>query len=422
MITARDMAIAPAPPMPLPVPVVSFRERILLMVLFVTVLTSSVAFIEPSPHDALMGLLAGTCLVAGVRFERRTALLIMLLLTWNVAGLISLLNVASDGKAIQYSATSFYLAVAAIIFACLFAQNTMPRLASMRTAYIASATITALAGIAGYFHIFPGSDLFQVNGRALGTFKDPNVFGPFLIWPTLIMMTRMLLREISARALIILATLLLGILLSFSRGAWINFGAAGAVTLALLFMTAPTPQVRLRLVGVSVFGLCAFAGFLVLLLSFNSVQEMFAARAHVQSYDVGEGGRFQLQELALRALLEYPIGMGPFEFARVYGLQQHNVYLQAFMVYGWLGGVVYLLMLAVTLMVGFRNVMVTTPWQPYLITAIAAFTGNVVEGAVIDTDHWRHFFLLLGIVWGLSAATMNLAQYRQLSPRLAVAS
>jgi len=65
--------------------------------------------------------------------------------------------------------------------------------------------------------------------------------------------------------------------------------------------------------------------------------------------------------------------------------------------------------------------MVTTPWQPYLITAIAAFSGNVVEGGVIDTDHWRHYFLLLGMIWGLSVATMNLLQYRQAAPGLAVA-
>ena len=48
-----------------------------------------------------------------------------------------------------------------------------------------------------------------------------------------------------------------------------------------------------------------------------------------------------------------------------------------------------------------------TPWQPYVITAFAAFVGEVAEGAVIDTDHWRHFFLLLGMVWGLYTATLR---------------
>ena len=56
-------------------------------------------------------------------------------------------------------------------------------------------------------------------------------------------------------------------------------------------------------------------------------------------------------------------------------------------------------------MVGLRGVLVPTPWQPYLIAAFGAFVGEVLEGFVIDTDHWRHFFLLLGMIWGLSAAT-----------------
>jgi len=38
------------------------------------------------------------------------------------------------------------------------------------------------------------------------------------------------------------------------------------------------------------------------------------------------------------------------------------------------------------------------------------FIGEVAEGFVIDTDHWRHFFLLLGIIWGLAAATFREAR------------
>ena len=164
---------------------VPLRERILLIVLFITVLASSVAFIEPSPHDALMGVLALACVVAGVRFHRTLALLVLLLVIWNVSGLISLINVLDVDKTIQYAATSVYLAVAAILFACLFADNTLPRLTTMRIAYVVTAVCVSLAGVAGYFHAFPGSQIFAPTGRALGAFKDPNVFGPFLIWPAL---------------------------------------------------------------------------------------------------------------------------------------------------------------------------------------------------------------------------------------------
>jgi len=150
------------------------------------------------------------------------------------------------------------------------------------------------------------------------------------------------------------------------------------------------------------------------LLSIPSVHELFLNRANaINPYDVGQGGRFQLQELALRNLLDYPNGMGPFEFARTFGLQQHNVYLQGFLVYGWIGGVAYILMLLVTLFVGLRSALIATPWQVPTICTFGTFVGEVGEGTVIDTDHWRHFFLILGMVWGFAAATRRHVQRSQ---------
>ena len=399
------MAMAPAPPMQ--AYAVPLRERILLVVLFVTVLMSSVAFIEPSPHDALVGVLAVACLIAGVRFERILALPLLLLLVWNVAGIMSLVNVVGEEKTTQYVGTSVYLAVAAMVFACLFAQNTMPRLATMRAAYVLTATAVSLAGIAGYFRLFPGAhELFAPFDRALGAFKDPNVFGPFLIWPALVVLERMLVRRIRITDVTIVAIMLLALLLSFSRGAWLHFAVSCAVMVGLSFLAAPTQGLRLRIFAMSAVGIVTLAAFIAILLSFDTISAMFQERAQLfQHYDAGQGGRFHLQELALTDMLKFPNGMGPFEFSRVHGLQQHNVYLQAFLVYGWAGGIAYLLLLAATFWVAFRCVFVRTPWQHYLITALAAFAGEVVEGFVIDTDHWRHFFLLLGIIWGLAAAT-----------------
>lgn len=403
--------------MPWQTPAVALKERVLLMVLYLTVLASSVAFIEPSPHDGLMLVLLVFSFVAGVRFDRFLALPLVLLLAWNVAGLMSLLSVAGEQKTIQYAATSVYLAVAALLFACLFAQNTMARISTMRSAYVLTATIVSLAGIAGYFSLFPGAHaLFATFDRALGGFKDPNVFGPFLIWPALIVIERMLVRRISPADFVIVVILQLGILLSFSRGAWIHFAISTLVAVGLTFIAAPTQRVRMRIFTLSAISVATLAVLFVALLSFNVIGEMFAQRAQlIQYYDVGEGGRFKLQQLALAALLDFPNGMGPFEFAKVYGLQQHNVYLQAFLVYGWAGGLSYLMLLIATFWVALRSMFVRTPWQPYLITAFAAFVGLAIEGFVIDTDHWRHFFLLLGMIWGLAAATRN-ATRRNLMP------
>ncbi|HZL40187.1 MAG TPA: O-antigen ligase family protein [Pseudolabrys sp.] len=411
MITAQDIAIhRAAPALHAPrAPAVAFTERLLLMVLFVTVLASSVAFIEPSPHDALMGVLAVACLIAGIRFERHVALLFLLLLVWNVAGLVSLLNVAGMEQTTQYAGTSIYLMVAAVLFASLFAHNTMPRIVTVRAAYVLTATVISVAGIAGYFNIFPHAhDLFATYDRALGGFKDPNVFGPFLIWPALVVIERMLARRVHLADVMIVGVLLLALMLSFSRGAWFHFAVSCVVIMILAIATAATDGARMRIVAMSVVAIAVVATFIVFALSFDSIGAMFKERAQlIQSYDVGSGGRFLLQEMALKELLNYPLGMGPFEFSRVYGLQQHNVYLQAFLVYGWAGGMAYLTLLAATLWTALRTMFVRTPWQPYLICAFAAFVGEILEGFVIDTDHWRHFFLLLGMIWGLGAATFN---------------
>jgi hypothetical protein len=34
----------------------------------------------------------------------------------------------------------------------------------------------------------------------------------------------------------------------------------------------------------------------------------------------------------------------------------------------------------------------------------AAFIANAMEGVIIDSDHWRHFYLLAAMVWGLMSA------------------
>ncbi len=386
------------------------RERILLLVLFVTVLVSSVAFIEPSPHDVLMGALAMACMIAGVRLPRLLMLPFLLLVLWSAAGMMSLLNVVDNDKAVQYTATSVYLALAAMIFAGLFAEGSLPRLATMRVAYVISALAASALGIIGYFHLFAGTeDLFTSMGRAQGAFKDPNVFGPFLIWPILIVLQRSLARSVRLRDLAVAAVLLFGLFLSFSRGAWFHCAVSCALMLTLEFFTLPTLRARMRLFVMSAAGLVLLSALLLMLLSFSSIGDMFGERAQLlQSYDVGGSlGRFGLQELALAEVLDFPNGMGPFEFARVHGLQQHNVYLQAALVYGWIGALAYFMLLFATLAAGLRTALVRTPWQPYLITAYAAFVGEVLEGFVIDTDHWRHFFLLLGLIWGLAAATLK---------------
>jgi hypothetical protein len=390
-------------------PAAALPQRLLHFVLFITVLTSSLAFIEPSPHDGLMLVLLVMCVAARVPFDRKLAPLLVLLTVWLVGGCLALIQVGDQQQTIQYVGTSFYLCLAAIMFACLFDGGDPARLSILRRGYLLAALIATTAGYISFFHLLPGSDRFLFNDRVSGTFKDPNVYGPFLIFPLLMLMTALMTRGIRILNLALAAFLLGGLFLSFSRGAWMHFAVSAAVAVAILVAASPDPRLRARIL---LFAAVTAVGTVLLvaaMMSIDTVRDLFLERAKaIQPYDVGPGGRFWEQRLALGVILDHPNGMGPFEFSRVFGMQQHDVYMQGFLVYGWLGGAAYLTLVAVTLAIGLATVRVPAPWQNYLIVAYATFVGEAVEGLIVDTDHWRHFFLLLGLIWGLAVATINL--------------
>jgi hypothetical protein len=330
-------------------------------------------------------------------------------------GLLSLVQVGDQAKPIQYVGTSAYLAIAALMFACLFCDGNLVRLLILRRAYILAALIATAAGYIGFFHLLPGSnvflDLFNSDAnfaRVSSTFKDPNVFGPFLVFPLLLVMIDFLTRGAKLGGLLLMPLLLGGLFLSFSRGAWIHFALSASLTCVMLYATTTSSRTRGQIVLFGGLTVVAVLLFVTALLSIGSVHDLFIERAKaIQPYDVGPGGRFWLQRLALDAILDHPNGMGPFEFSRVFGGQQHDVYMQGFLVYGWLGGAAYLAMVVATLWLGARMVWTPAPWQNYLIAAYAAFVGEAFEGLIIDSDHWRHYFLLLGLTWGLSIASIN---------------
>ena len=68
---------------------------------------------------------------------------------------------------------------------------------------------------------------------------------------------------------------------------------------------------------------------------------------------------------------------------------------------GWLGGLVFLGLVGSTTICGLRHALVRGATQPLFLVAYACFVGNVCEGLVIDIDHWRHFYLLMALVWGM---------------------
>ncbi|MGH6737718.1 MAG: O-antigen ligase family protein, partial [Bradyrhizobium sp.] len=197
----------------------------------------------------------------------------------------------------------------------------------------------------------------------------------------------------------------LAILLAFSRAAWGGLILTSAFILVLMVLTSQTRGERSRIVIITVIAVLGAVLLLAVLLSFDSIDEMFRQRASFdQSYDEGRFGRFGRHILGADMALDLPFGIGPLQFHRYFPEDTHNSYLNAFMSGGWLSGICYPALVFTTVIIGFRHVFVRVPWQRAYLAIFAAFLGTVGESFIIDTDHWRHFWMMLGAMWGMFAA------------------
>jgi len=366
-------------------------------------------FVEPSPYE-IVGIV-GMLLFAATGLSLRAPLvpLVLLLALIEVGYAAAVVQVSDQGKPVLWVMISAFLVSTAVFYAAMLGNNTQRRLELLMRGYLAAAIVAALAAVAGYFHLLGGaSDLLVLNERARGTFNDPNVLGAFLVLPSLLVFQRMLAGRLVVRGMLTLLLMLAALLLSFSRGAWGQFVAAAAILMTLTFVTSRSGRERLRIVLVVIAGLVAVFALIVALLSIEQVAGLLKERAAFeQSYDIGRYGRFGRYALGADLALEQPFGIGPLQFSNRFVEDPHNTFLNAFMSGGWLTGFGYLTLCAVTVATSTRFLFVRTPWQPIYHAVYAAYVGTVAESAVIDIDHWRHYFLLLGVLWGLMAASRS---------------
>jgi hypothetical protein len=370
--------------------------------------SGAIVFIEPSPYE-LVTLVATVLFCAtGVRLRLVFIPLLLLLVLLNVGYSIGAIPLFDDPDVFSWIATSWYMAVTVLFFAMVLSEDTTARLDILRGGLIVGAMIASLAAIAGYFNLVPGGhDLLTLYERGRGTFKDPNVLGAFLILPALFALQSVVTARLSKalRSALAFAIMALAILLAFSRAAWGGLILTSAFMLALMVLTSRSRGERSRIVVITVVAVILAALLIAVLLSFDSVAEMFRQRASFdQSYDEGRFGRFGRHILGAQMALDLPFGIGPLQFHRYFPEDTHNSYLNAFMSGGWISGISYPALVFLTVILGFRHIFVRLPWQRAYLAIFAAYLGTVGESFVIDTDHWRHFWMMLGAMWGLFAA------------------
>lgn len=363
---------------------------------------------NPTPYDLMMAATVALMFLFGLRLPRGLGAPAALWGLVVIGFVIGSFNAVYPERVRPSLMVTVYLVGTFIFFVSWIYADPVRRMTQVMWAYTAAATLAALAGIAGYFGLFPGAEIFTQYGRATGTFNDPNVFGPFLVAPILFLAMK-LSQAGSFRATWMAAPfglLVLAILLSFSRGAWGNLALAGILFFVLTLATSQSAKQTMRLIG---FGaLASLVGIVVIMVALADpkVSALFAERASLtQAYDTDpELGRFESQARALQMTFDKPLGIGPSQWAVINGLDTHNVYLHVLVAGGFLSGFAFVGFLLLTLVRTWRAIGRREPETGLLIVVFAAFAGHIAEAIIIDIVTWRHFFLLMGAMWGMVLA------------------
>ncbi len=317
----------------------ALNAHLAAMAIWFGVFLSGFVIDEPAPYELYMVALIGVWVIAGMTIPRSVMLPLVLLVVFNIGGVIAMTQMDDWNTAPLYIAVSLFLAFTAVFYASIIATN--PNLLRLIfNGWTVAAVLTGLAAIIGYFHLVPGAGIFTRYGRAQGAFQDPNVFAPYLVLPTIYCLHGILTGRARnlAVSVVVLLILLLATLLSFSRAGWGLLVICAVCLAAGLFLGSSSGRFRLRIMLLSIFAFAAAAAFVVVALQFDAIRNIFFERAHLlQDYDASRLGRFERHWLGYIKATHTPLGIGPLEFGRIYGEDPHNIWLKALFAYSWLG-------------------------------------------------------------------------------------
>jgi O-antigen ligase len=364
------------------------------------VLLLAVVRIEPAPPDLVFAVVIAVALVTARLHVERVPLSVTLLVSAFLAvNLLAATAAADGGRAVMFFSITFYLGVFAIWLAAYVCTVRRARLVLL--AYIVAASISAAVACLALVVPFPGADLFVSGPRAQGLFKDPNVFGPFLVPAVLLLMEETvaprLLRFRPTAKLALLSLMTVGVVFSFSRAAWLNLALGLVVLLAIFALRRGSARRVLALVVASLVAGAALIG----VLEATGSTAFLSQRAALQDYDAQ---RFGAQASGIELAEEHPFGLGPGQFERVSELSAHSTYVRAIAEEGIPGAALLLGLVLLTLGFAARNVAAGV--DTYGIGSaglMAAWCGLLANSFFVDTLHWRHLWLVAALIWAGTA-------------------
>ena len=391
------------------------NSRWLNILLCGTMALGSAVLVEPAPIDLALVFVFGVAALAGtVSLHQAHRLPMVLGAGFLLANLVSLPNSVDWQRGIWYFAVTGYLVASLIIFGAISTACGRPAMTAMLNGYVFAGLVSAALGIAAYFDVLPYRSLLLLNGRVKGLFKDPNVYGPYLV-PIVVYSLAIVQDRARTSAKLIWGAIAVlsmgGVFLSFSRACWFNCAVALATALALTTVQSRSMAEVMRRVSIALVVLAAIGGGILLITaSIPEVSSMLSIRlgqSGLQNYDAM---RFQTHSRAIEAAIDEPLGIGPGQSEIVFQYAVHSLYLRVFSENGWLGVISFFGLVLVTVFRSMRiSLVVQDPyWRRIFTVAAACLVGLLANSVVIDSIHWRHFFFLLGIAW---AAPLEMFQF-----------
>jgi O-Antigen ligase len=366
---------------------------------------------EPAACDLFFAISFIFSFACGLKISKAVMPLFLFLLIYNLSGLFSYILIPVD----LLDAKAYLIGLAetsasGVFIAAYIQEDPARRYQQIIRAYWIGATIGSVLGLCSYFKVEPLYALFpDFAGRAVGGYKDPNVFSTWLVLPAITMLQAFILGKLRINLLSAFSFIVIfaALFLAFSRGAWTNAVMAAGLMTIFTFILSPTRGVRRRIAFSALIGFALLSLAIAIMLSIPQTRDLFLDRfTLLKSYDAGETGRFGNQLNSIPMLQQLPFGFGPYQFAGIFGLAPHNTFLNSFASAGWIGGSAYITLIIANLIVGAKAMFTRTPFQPMAIAVYACLIGVMFQGIQIDTEHWRHFYWMVGLTWGFFAASL----------------
>ncbi len=251
------------------------------------------------------------------------------------------------------------------------------------------------------------------TGRAIGTFRNPNLVASYLLTSFFIYLSIPFPRERLLR-LIIGLLLIFAMLITGSNAAIMGFvGGMGAWLVQRLTSAKRSflPFALLALVLATVSVILYVPPFSNLPERVVSFASSFTGRTDLLGMSVGRSQRglakrIRIWEDGYKLFLEKPLGIGPGNAHLSMGLETHNDLMSYLLERGPIGLVGLLLMVIEILrclkqLSTLKNSYNYTDW-PIISPLIGAFLTNILFGLTHEVFHFRHLWLLFAVIFTLN--------------------